>query len=150
MEFTWDVVCTGLGIARIRINTSACCGPSANDTVTFYQVPIQPSIDIDIKPGSDPNSINLKSKGVVPVAVLTTGDFDASTTDPGTVTFAGASPLRWALEDVDNDGDMDMLFHFKTQDLGLDTNSTQATLTGATSNGWFIITGTDTVNIVGK
>jgi hypothetical protein len=30
---------------------------------------------IDIKPVSDPNSINLKSKGVVPVAVLTTDLF---------------------------------------------------------------------------
>ncbi len=28
-------------------------------------------VEIDIKPGSDPNSINLKSRGVVPVAVLT-------------------------------------------------------------------------------
>lgn len=35
------------------------------------------SVTVDIKPGSTPNSINLKSRGVVPVAVLTTGDFDA-------------------------------------------------------------------------
>ncbi len=27
-------------------------------------------ITIDIKPGSDPNSINLNSKGVIPVAIL--------------------------------------------------------------------------------
>jgi hypothetical protein len=152
MFFTWQVVCTGPGDAKIRINPSAMVHIGEADTVTFHQFypPLEVNIDIDIKPGSDPNSINLKSKGVLPVAVLTTEDFDASTTDPGTVEFAGASPLRWALEDVDNDGDMDMLFHFKTQDLDLDTNSTQATLTGATSNGWFIITGTDTVNIVGK
>jgi len=107
------------------------------------------SVDVDIKPGSYPNSINLGSKGVVPVAVLTTVDFDASTVDPETVEFAGVSPVRWVMEDVDDDGDMDMLFFFKTQDLGLTAASTEATLTGATVGGQ-PIEGTDTVNIVPK
>lgn len=104
-------------------------------------------VGLDIKPGSDPNSINLNSKGVVPVAVLTTEDFDASTVDPVTVLFAGASPLRWATEDVDGDGDMDLLFHFKTVELNLDESSTEATLTGTTSGGQYF-EGTDTVNVV--
>ena len=106
-------------------------------------------ITIDIKPGSFPNSINLKSRGVVPVAVLTTDDFDASTVDPSTVLFAGASPLRWTMEDVDGDGDVDLLFHFKTPELDLDGDSTEATLTGSTYGGQ-AIQGTDTVNIVPK
>jgi len=42
-------------------------------------------VEIDIKPGSYPNSINLDSGRVVPVAILTTPDFDASIVDPGTV-----------------------------------------------------------------
>jgi len=106
-------------------------------------------VNIDIKPGSDPNSINLKSKGVVPVAVLTAEDFDASTIDPATVEFAGASPVRSTLEDVGGDDNLDMLFHFKTQDLDLDEDSTEATLTGTTHDGQ-LIQGTDTVNIVPK
>lgn len=105
------------------------------------------SIDIDIKPGSDPNSINLKSKGVVPVAILTNGSFDANDVDPATVEFAGATPLRWAIEDVDYDGDMDMIFHFKTRELTLDEFSTDATLTGLTFGG-VAFSGTDLVNIV--
>ncbi|UCC63457.1 MAG: hypothetical protein JSV36_22490 [Anaerolineae bacterium] len=104
-------------------------------------------VEIDVKPGSYPNSINLGSMGVVPVAVLTTDDFDASTVDPATVTFAGASPLRWTTEDVDSDGDLDLLFHFRTQELSLDGSSTVATLTGTTFGGQ-AIQGTDTVNIV--
>jgi hypothetical protein len=105
---------------------------------------------IDIKPGSDPNSINLKSKGAVPVAVLSTDGFDATIVDPATVTFAGADPLRWTVEDVRPfDGKDDLLFHFKTQELDLDETSTEASLTGHTFDGEFIW-GTDAVNIVPK
>jgi hypothetical protein len=102
---------------------------------------------IDIKPGIYPNSINLKSKGVVPVAALTTNEFDASTVAPSTVILAGASPVRWTMKDVDYDGDLDMLFHFKTEDLMLNENSTEAILIGSTQNG-VPIKGTDTINIV--
>ncbi len=104
-------------------------------------------VDIDIKPGGSPNSINLKSRGVVPVAVLTTPLFDASDVNPGTVLFAGASPVNWNWEDVDFDGDLDLLFHFNTQNLNLTLASTSAELTGNTSEG-IPFTGMDTVNIV--
>jgi hypothetical protein len=102
---------------------------------------------IDIKPGSYPNSINLGSHGVVPVAVLTTDGSDASTLDPVTVVFAGAAPLRWAMEDVDSDGDLDLIFHFKIQELNLYADSTDAALTGQTFNE-VPVERTDTVNIV--
>jgi hypothetical protein len=104
------------------------------------------SATIDIKPGSYPNSINLNSKGVVPVAVLTTNGFGANTVDPVTVVFAGAYPLRWATEDVDYDGDLDLIFHFATQELDLNDESSDATLTGQTFGG-MPIEGTDTVNV---
>ena len=115
---------------------------------TPFCVSIPPTeVEIDIKPSSYPNSINLKSKGVVPVAVLGSSIFDVSTVDPTTALFATASPVRWTMEDVNNDGYMDMLFFFKMQDLDLVAGSTEATLTGATLIGW-PIEGTDTVNIV--
>jgi hypothetical protein len=105
---------------------------------------------IDIKPGGYPNSINLNSPGSVPVAILTTTDFDASTVNPTTVTFANAPPIRWEMKDVDHDGDTDMLLHFNTQDLNLDKNSREATLTGKTDDEMDIVVGTDSVNIVPK
>ena len=107
-------------------------------------------ITIDIKPGGNPNNINPRSKGVVPVAVLTTKDFNANTIDPDTVTFAGAEPVRSMLCDVDGDGKEDMLFHFKTQELfenDLKEDSKEATLTGETNSG-DVIAGTDRVWIV--
>jgi hypothetical protein len=64
------------------------------------------------------------------------------------VKFAGAVPISSKLKDVDGDGDMDILFHFNTQDLKkLDQESTAATLTGKTY-GRQKIEGTDTVKIV--
>jgi hypothetical protein len=106
-------------------------------------------ISIYIKPGGNPNRFNLKSKGVVPVAVMTTDDFDASTIDPETVLFAAVAAVRWTEEDVDFDGDLDLLFHFKTQELKLDKDSTVETLTGFTYDGQ-AIKGTGRVNIVPK
>jgi hypothetical protein len=93
-------------------------------------------VDIDIRPGSDSNSINLGARGLVPVAVLTTDDFDATTVDPVTVSFAGALPLRWATEDVDGDGDLNLLFHFKTRELQLDMTSTEGTPPARPSMVW--------------
>jgi hypothetical protein len=114
---------------------------------TSNSVPILIAVAIDIKPGSYPNSLNLKSRGVVPVAVLTTADFDAIAVDPDTVVFAGASPLRWAKEDVDGDGDTDLVFHFDMRELDLDPYSVEAALTGETLDG-IPIEGTDAVTIV--
>ena len=105
------------------------------------------TVAIDIKPGDGPNSINLKSRGVVPVAVLTTPEFDATTVDPATVYFAGAQPVKWIMADVHGDGDLDLLLHFKTQSLDLTAASTEATLTGSTYDGQSI-EGTDSVRIV--
>ena len=60
--------------------------------VPIHLVNLDPEVEIDIKPGSDDNSINLKSRGVVPVAILSDSDtnFDATAVDPAKVFFAGA------------------------------------------------------------
>lgn len=98
-------------------------------------------VPIDIKPWSCPNSINLNSNGVVPVAILTTPSFDATTVDPTTVTFGptyggpGASPVHYAMEDVDMDGDMDMIFQFKVKETGIAPGATEAWINGQTYGG---------------
>jgi hypothetical protein len=120
--------------------------------IYLHNITPAPEMTIDIKPGSEQNTINLKSKGVVPVAVLTTDGFDAATVDPVTVQFAGAAPVKWKLGDVNDDGDDDMLFHFKTQELNLDQDSVEATLTAQLidemSENPIVVSGTDEVRIV--
>lgn len=109
-------------------------------------------IQIDIKPGSFPNSINPRSEGVIPVAILTTDTFDATTVDPTTVLFGAtgteAAPVHSALEDVDLNGDTDMILHFNIQDTGIQCGDTSASLTGETLDGQ-IIEGSDSIKTVG-
>jgi len=57
-------------------------------------------VPLDIKPASCPNPLNVKSKGVLPVAILGTVDFDVTEVDVTTVTLEGVGPLRSNLEDV--------------------------------------------------
>ena len=51
-------------------------------------------------------------------------------------------------EDVDNDGDTDLLLHFRRGDTDLTCDSTQGTLLGETFDG-IAIGGTDSVRMVG-
>lgn len=113
-------------------------------------------VSLDIKPGSFPNSINPSSRGRIPVAILTTdaGDnedtFDATTVDPLTVRFGpdGAEAAHHSLEDVDGDGDSDLVLHFSIQDTGIQCGDVSATLTGETFDGQ-AIQGTDAIRTVG-
>jgi hypothetical protein len=57
-------------------------------------------VELDIKPQSCPNPFNTKNKGVLPIAILGTEDFDVMTVDPATVLLEGVSPLRWEFKDV--------------------------------------------------
>ena len=95
-------------------------------------------IDIDIKPGSDPNSINSKSMGLVPVAILGSADFDVTEVDIATVTFGpgGAAPVHGGhLEDVNGDGLTDLVVHFVQKETGLSPGDTEAELEGYTFDG---------------
>lgn len=117
-----------------------------------YEAEYEIAVTIDIKPGSFPNSINPKSKGVIPVAILTTETFDAATVDSTTVLFGPsgteAAPVKSALQDVDGDGDIDMILHFNTQTTGIQCGEISATLTGETLDGQ-MIKGSDDINTVG-
>lgn len=114
-------------------------------------------IGIDIKPGSDPNSINCNNpQQVITVAVVTSESFDATDVDHTTVTFEGGTETHVSTrenearrheEDVDSDGDMDLVLHFRLGETDLACASTEGTLTGETFDGR-AIEGTDAVRMV--
>jgi hypothetical protein len=110
------------------------------------------TVRLDIKPGESSNSINPRSNGVIPVAILTTDSFDATTVDSTTVLFGTtgteAAPVQSALQDVDGDGDTDMILHFNTQDTGIECGDASASLTGETFGGQ-MIEGSDSISTVG-
>jgi hypothetical protein len=57
-------------------------------------------VSVDIKPGSCPNPLNTRSRGVLTVAVAGTDELNVMSIDPATVTLAGAHAIRYDYEDV--------------------------------------------------
>ena len=111
-------------------------------------------VGIDIKPFSDPNSINLGNNGTIPVAIFSTAGFDATRVDPATVTLAdaavkvrGKGKTMANAEDVNSDGLLDLVVHVETAGLALTAGETTATLEGVTIDG-FPIVGTDSVRVI--
>ena len=115
---------------------------TAVENTTVNAAPSSLRVDIDIKPGSDPNSINSKSKGKIPVAILSTPDFDAtSQVDKSSLTFGrtgdedSLSKCTKSNEDVNGDGLDDIVCHFNTQDTGFQQGNTEGILKGKTVGG---------------
>lgn len=108
------------------------------------------AVDIDVKPGSAVNSINVKSHGTTPVALLCSSTFDPVTVDTSTVVMgtdastSGATAQHCALEDINGDGCLDLVCHFATQDLGVVCGVTELSIAGLLTDGT-PLTGTDTI-----
>jgi hypothetical protein len=113
------------------------------------------TVPIDIEPFIYPNRLNLRSSGVLAVAIFGSESFDATRVDPKTVTISDAGiitvgrkqiPMAF-VRDLNRDGLGDLVFFFNIHDLVLDPENTIAVLTGNTYDGERI-TGEDTVRVV--
>jgi hypothetical protein len=118
-------------------------------------IPMLKEVRIDIKPGSYPNSINLGSSGVIPVAIVSSNDFNASTeVNPNSLSLAGAKvrvvgKTDKALcheEDVNRDNLPDLVCEFENE-LQSQVGDSTAVLEGNTFSG-VPIRGEDTIRIV--
>ena len=117
---------------------------SATQTVTVEPFPVT----VDIKPGNDNNNVNPRSKGVIPVAILSDAGFDATTLDVSSLSFGpdGATTAHSGhIEDVDDDGDDDLMLHFRTRDTGISNSTLGLCMTGFTESG-IPVAGCDGVN----
>ena len=97
------------------------------------------TVSIDIKPGSGTNPISIGSRGVVPVAILSSATFDATKVLPGSITLAGGtvklkgkglSTYQYSISDVDGDLRPDMVVQVETTTMTLDPSMTSAVLEG--------------------
>ena len=142
------------GIGTDRYNMGAIVGiVGLPDPALFLGVPR--TVAIDIKPGEEPNSINLASSGGVPVAILSSDTFDATRIVPGTLFLASAGvKLRSRTEaflcheeDVNDDSLFDLVCKFETAEFMVEEGDDTAELTGSTDRGDTIV-GTDSIRIV--
>ncbi len=133
------------------------------------------TVAVDIKPGSCPNPINVKSRGVLPVAIVGTDDFDVTMIDPVSIRLMGVAPIRSRLEDVATpfidevticdsctdlgpDGIMDLTLKFRTQEIVAalgevndeDCFALQITGNLKEDDGGYLILGEDVVRILKK
>jgi len=138
---------------------NAFSGNSPNP-LTACVIPL--TVEIDIKPGSFPNSFNPNESGVIPVAILGSPVFDASMVDPESVQLESLpvrvvgkkGNLQAHLEDVNNDGFDDLVVQIEDLDGVFAEGDTEATLTGQLlpqyGGGKAIpFEGNDSINVVG-
>jgi hypothetical protein len=132
------------GPPHVHFDNFKYCGPTLTKVVA-----------IDIKPGSFPNSINLRSAGVTPVAIISDPTFDATQVDPATVSLAGAQvkligkgkKYSCGAQDINGDGLLDLVCHVLTAQFSIEPGSSVAVLEAKTFGGQ-AIRGEDSINIV--
>jgi hypothetical protein len=105
-HFEWDTSLLPPG-ANYRLRVAACDGVNVGESI--LDIPLSLVLheaSVDVKPGSCPNPLNPKSRGVLPVAVCGSADLDVTWIDPESILVRrdGAArvvrPVRVAVEDV--------------------------------------------------
>jgi hypothetical protein len=109
--------------------------------------PTTKTISIDIRPSSSKTNakdwvpLNPKSKGKIPVALLSSDDFDPSTINTASLTFGetgdekSLSFCNHGQHDFNKDGHADLVCHFNVQQGGFNENSTMGVINGKTVDG---------------
>lgn len=160
-EFFVDGVLVGTGPPRpdprpARVALGDCTrGRGAYAKITRYVFTQVLPVEIDIKPGSDPNSINLSSAGSIPVAILSSTDFDATTVEPESVSLAGArvklvgksGKYLCHPEDTNGDGLLDLVCQVYTAQFMIEEGESVAVLEAETLAG-VPIRGEDSIRVV--
>jgi beta-glucanase (GH16 family) len=112
-------------------------GQGAFEDVLEATIPLH--VDLDLM-----GRVCSQGKGVIPIVLWTTDTFDATTVDLTTVTLGDASEAhldlkngvpRGHVNDVDRDGDMDLVLHFRYEETALPCNPGRAPFSGRTYDG---------------
>jgi hypothetical protein len=129
-------------------------GNSFKQGIAYLFISDSPTLTVrlDIRPGDLSAQINPRSRGVIPVGILGSDTLDVADIDVTTLAFgpneAAAAHRHGHREDVNYDGIMDLMLHFRTQDTGIACGDESAMLTGETLDGQ-PIEGSDSIQTVG-
>jgi uncharacterized repeat protein (TIGR01451 family) len=133
-SFTNDV-----SVSTASTDANAANNDASVDVQVFLPVPV------DISPGSLTNPVSIDRPGLITVAILSQGGFDATTLEVATACFGDAEDPSQRncseahggahYEDADKDKDKDVVFHFEVQTSGIDMGDTTACLKGETTDG---------------
>jgi hypothetical protein len=136
---------------RLRPADGNADGLAVTDMGAFESSPIL--VRIDILPGNPDNVIHLQPNRMITVAVLSDGQFDARNVDPTTVVFGPARALeahgRGHWEDVNGDGLIDLMLHFRCGETGIKDGDTTVMLYGWLNTGE-PIAGSDGIVAIGS
>jgi hypothetical protein len=121
---------------------NACEAAVAGVSVEFDGTCVDPvvPVDVDIKPGSEPNSINPSLEGDLPVAILGSDSFVVEDVDVMTLAFGpDAAPFDHGhgphYEDLNADGLTDLMAHFRIEETGIAFGEMEACVTGELLDG---------------
>lgn len=150
LRFDGGLIGKGMSVELPMITTSTELDPEAAALIE----PLVKIVFIDIKPGGIPNPINIRSKGTIPVAILSANNFDAvHEVDSKSLTFGKTGNenslafCNTAGEDVNKDGRLDLVCHFTTRLTKFNVGDTIGILRGKLVDGK-PIEGQDSVVVV--
>lgn len=133
-----------LGDYSLAVATDNCVGIQNADQSDVDADGIGDPCDverIDIKPGSDTNAVNPRSRGVIPVAIYGTDALLVENIDVTSLRFGpgAAIPAHGGhLEDIDGGGHTDLLTHYRTQASGIMEGDDRACLSGVIAGTSFV------------
>jgi hypothetical protein len=134
------------------VGEACTCGGFSGECNASYVC--EGDVTIDIKPNDGKNTISISNGKSVRVAILGTADFDVYTIDvtPGP-SFGGSLPqvpVSISYEDVNGDGEIDLVLKYNTKanKLGFVSADTEGCISNAALVSGQPITGCDAVRIV--
>lgn len=99
------------------------------------------NINIDVRPGRDVARVRLNGRGSIPVALLSSDQFDALKVDQTSITFGAQgneNSLRWCNKvgvDVNRDRRPDLLCNFDVKAAGFEEGDLHGVVKGVTADG---------------
>ncbi|HVS15470.1 MAG TPA: hypothetical protein VMV46_16215 [Thermoanaerobaculia bacterium] len=96
-------------------------------------------VGLDVRPRTPSNLVHVGSNAILPVAILTSAELDATRVDPSTLALGpGEAPAllgRGGAFDVDGDGMPDLVVHFRVADTGLGCDDREVAIRGLAPDG---------------